>query len=447
MSGFTRFIVCAALALMVTGAASAAERAILINNVHLFDGKTAERTNGPVNVLIVGRQIEAVSASTIEPEPDHDLTVIDGRRKTLMPGLIDAHIHMTLILPTLMDAMTADLSYVHILSTIGAEAVLERGFTSVRDAGGPVFGLRRAIEEGRIPGPRIIASGAMISQTGGHGDFRMRNEVPRAGNAPLSHTEKAGVALIADGVDEVLRASREQLMLGAHFLKLMAGGGVTSLYDPLDATQYTPDEFRAAVQAAENWGTYVAVHAYNSRAVRMAIESGVRVIEHGQLVDEDTVRLMAERDVWWSLQPFLDNELANPKTGPSRLKQIQVSQGTDRAYELARKHGVKVAFGTDLLFSGDTGPTQTARMVSLQRWYTPGEILQMATAHNGELLALSGPRYPYPGPVGVIEPGAMADVLLVDGDPTEALELLLDHQANLHLIVKNGRIYKNLLDN
>lgn len=438
---------CVCIVIGMVWSAAFADKAVLINDVYLFDGGSTERDDIRSNVLVVGNRIQSISTSAIEVDAAYELTVIDGAGKTLMPGLIDAHSHITLTLPTMMDAMAGDLSYVHAISTVVAESMLMRGFTAVRDVGGASFGLRRAIEEGRVPGPRIVAAGAMISQTGGHGDFRMRHEVPRSANAPLAYSEQAGVSMIADGADEVLRRAREQLMLGAHFLKLMAGGGVTSLYDPLDATQYTPAEFSAAVQAAENWGTYVTVHAYTSRAVQMAINSGVRVIEHGQLVDEETVRLMVEHDVWWSLQPFLDNELANPQKGAARLKQLQVAKGTDRAYELARAHGVKVAFGTDLLFTGTTGSTQTARMVSLQRWYTAGEILQMATAHNGELLALSGPRYPYPGPVGVIEPEAMADLLLVDGDPTEDIELLLDPEANLALIIKNGRIYKNTLNN
>ena len=178
-------------------------------------------------------------------------------------------------------------------------------------------------------------------------------------------------AAIADGADEVLRRTREQLMLGATQIKLMAGGGVTSIYDPIDATQYTVDEIRAAVAAAENWGTYVTVHAYTSRAVQLAIEAGVKAVEHGQLVDEETVKLMVQKGIWWSLQPFLDNELANPQAGANRVKQLMVAAGTDRAYALARKHNVKVAFGTDILFLGDNGELQNARLVSLERWYPP----------------------------------------------------------------------------
>lgn len=424
----------------------AAQTAVVIENVRIFDGKSGTRSSTPANVLVVGNTIEAISTGVLSPPAEAAVTRIDGGGRTLMPGLIDAHWHAMLVGQTLMDAMTSEVGYTNLRAAQVAEATLMRGFTSVRDMGGPVQGLRRAIEEGRFPGPRIFPSGAMISQTGGHGDFRPPHEVPRGANQPLSHTEQTRTAAIADGADEVLRRAREQLMLGATQVKLMAGGGVTSIYDPLDATQYTPAEIRAAVAAAENWGTYVTVHAYTSRAVRISIEAGVKAIEHGQLVDEDTVKLMAEKGIWWSLQPFLDNELANPQKGPSRAKQLMVAAGTDRAYELARKHKVKVAFGTDILFSGDNGELQNARLVSLERWYSPGEVLQIATGNNGALLALSGERNPYGKALGVVAEGALADLLLVDGDPTADLALIKDPARNLVVIMKDGRIHKNLLD-
>jgi len=425
---------------------SAAETAVLINNVHVFDGKSSSRSKSPVNVLIVDDVIHGISTAELPAPEDASLTLIDGGGRTLMPGLIDAHWHMMLVGQTLTDAMTSEVGYTNLRAAQVAEATLMRGFTTVRDMGGPVRGLRRAIEEGQYPGPRIFPSGAMISQTGGHGDFRLPHEIPRAPNVPLSHTEQTRTAAIADGPDEVLRRVREQLMMGATQIKLMAGGGVTSVYDPLDATQYTPEEIRAAVVAAENGGTYVTVHAYTSHAVKMSIEAGVKAIEHGQLVDEDTVKLMASKGIWWSLQPFLDNEIANKQKGPSRAKQLMVAAGTDRAYALARKHNVKVAFGTDILFSGDNGEVQNARLASLDRWYSPGEVLQIATGNNGALLALTGERNPYKKPLGVIEEGALADLLLVDGDPTADLALIKDPAKNFVVIIKNGLIYKNILN-
>lgn len=441
-------LICAALlaGLSVIRPGLAEPSAVLIENVHLFDGKSALRSAEPFNVLVVGNTIERISSSVIAPPEDTRLITLDGSGRTLMPGLIDAHWHAALVTPGMMDMLTGDIGYLNLLAGKAAEATLMRGFTAVRDMGGPTFGLRRAIEEGRIPGPRIFPSGAMISQTGGHGDFRLPFEVPRADNAPLSYSEQVRATAIADGVDDVLRRSREQLMLGATQLKLMAGGGIASVYDPLDVTQYTVDELRAAVSAAENWGTYVTVHAYTSRAVRMAIEAGVRSIEHGHLIDEDTARLMAEQGIWWSLQPFLDNEFANPRTGPGRVKQRMVQAGTDRAYRMAREFGINVAFGTDILNSGTYGDNQNGLLVSLERWYTPGEVLKMATGANARLLALSGPRNPYDKPFGVIEEGALADLLLVDGDPTVDLALIEDPDSRFLMIMKNGRIYKNLLD-
>ena len=216
--------------------------------------------------------------------------------------------------------MTADPSYLHLLAARQAEATLMRGFTTVRDLGGPVFGLKRAIDEGVMIGPRIYPSGAFISQTSGHGDFRFAFEVPRTLGGPLSHSEVEGVAAIADSPDEVRLRAREQLRQGASQIKLMAGGGVASPYNPIESTQYTEAEIRAAVEAAENWGTYVTVHAYTPRAIRQAVAAGVKCIEHGQLIDEPTAKLLADKGIWWSLQPFLDDEDASPLVNPVSQK-------------------------------------------------------------------------------------------------------------------------------
>jgi imidazolonepropionase-like amidohydrolase len=321
-----------------------------------------------------------------------------------------------------------------------------RGFTTVRDLGGPVTGLKRAIDEGVSIGPRIYPSGAVISQTSGHGDFRFSFELPRTPGGPLSHSELAGVAAIADSPDEVRLRAREQLRLGASQIKLMAGGGVSSPYNPIESTQYTEAEIRAAVEAAENWGTYVTVHAYTPRAIRQAIRAGVKVIEHGQLVDEETVRMMAEMGIWWSLQPLTyDADVFARMSPASQEKALQVFAGTDSAYRLARKYGVKTAFGADILFDAAAASRQGAYLASLARWYTPAEALKMATADNGELMALSGFINPYPGRLGVVEEGALADLLLVDGDPLADLELVADPDRNFSVIMKDGTIYKNTL--
>ncbi|MDW5265218.1 MULTISPECIES: amidohydrolase family protein [Acidobacteriaceae] len=426
-----------------TGAPTPQPPSVLFHNVHIFDG-VKDNIWGPADVLVQGNTIAKISTTPITP--DSETKVIDGTGRTLMPGLIDAHAHIMLAAMPMQAALTADIGYINLVAAKEAQATLLRGFTSLRDMGGPSFGLKRAIDQGFYPGPRIYPSGAMISQTGGHGDFRMPYEVPSTIGGPLSHIELEGVAMIADGPDQVLKRTREQLMLGASQIKLMAGGGVASLYDPLDAVQYTPEEIHAAVEAANNWNTYVAVHAYTPAAIQMAVGAGVKCIEHGQLADEATAKLMAEKGIWWSLQPFLDDEDANKQVNPdSRAKQLEVSNGTENAYRLAKKYKIKTAWGTDTLFSATGALNQNRQLTKLTRWYTPAEVLQMATHDNAELLALSGPRNPYPGKLGVVQEGALADLLLVQGDPVANIKLIETPETSFVVIMKNGKIYKDLL--
>ncbi|WP_338073123.1 amidohydrolase family protein [Halochromatium salexigens] len=412
--------------------------------MRVFDG-TAEQLTEPMQVLVVGNRIVQLSAEPIPPPAELELTRIQGAGRTLMPGLIDAHTHVMYATLSQQAILTSDLGFLNVAATKAAADMLMRGFTSIRDLGGPVFGLKRGIDLGLVPGPRIWPAGAFISQSGGHGDFRLPTELPAAPDA-FSFSERVGAAVIADSPDAVRKRAREQLALGASQIKLMAGGGVASSYDPLDVTQYTVPELRAAVEAAENWGTYVAVHAYTPRAVRQAIEAGVASIEHGQLLDEATVRLIAEQDLWWSLQPFIDDQPSPYAEGSmNRRKQLAMYAGTDRAYWLAKQFGVKTAWGTDILFNAENAKRQGAKLAAMTRWYTPAEALRMATADNAELLALSGPRSPYEGKLGVVEEGALADLLLVDGNPLEDLSLVADPASNFLVIMKDGWIYKNSL--
>lgn len=420
--------------------------AILIENVRVFDGRTA-RLSGPANVLVVGAVIKTISTTPIaDPEAQGALTRIDGQGRVLMPGLIDAHWHTMLVRTTPAESIAGDLGYLTLAAAVEATATLMRGFTTVRDLGGPSFSLKRAIDEGLVVGPRIFPSGAMITVTSGHGDFRQLYEVPRAIGGTPSRIEQLGAAAIADTPDEVRIRVREQLMLGATQIKLTAGGGVSSPHSPLDVSTFTEAELRAAVEAAENWGTYVAVHAYTPRAIQTALRAGVKCIDHGHLVDEATVQLMAKAGVWWSLQPFLDDENAArfPEGTVQYAKQKEMFAGTDTAYALAKKYKMKIAWGSDILFSAEQARRQGARLTSMVRWYTPAEALIMATSTNGELLALSGKRNPYPGKLGVVEEGALADLLLVDGNPLENFQLIEDPAKNFIVIVKNGRIFKNV---
>jgi imidazolonepropionase-like amidohydrolase len=422
---------------------SEATASTLFREVKIFDGRS-DQLSEPTDVLITGNTIATISPQVDSPAGDEQRTVIDGGGRVLMPGLIDAHAHLWFETLPLHVGAAADSSYLDIVSGIAAPALLRQGFTTVRDAGGPVFGLKRAIDEGIVVGPRIFPSGAFISQTSGHGDYRSRYEVPRGVSGHLSHQELIRAGAIADGVSEVLRAVREQLMLGASQIKMMAGGGVVSAYDPIDVTEYTEAELRAGVEAAENWGTYVLVHAYTPRAVQQGIRAGVRCIEHGHLLEEETVAMMAEHEVWWSLQPFLDDEDAIPIPDPARrAEQLRVSKGTDTAYQLAKKHQVKLAWGTDTLFDAKLASRRGAQLAKMTRWFTPAEILRMATSVNAELLAMSGGRHPYPGKLGVVEEGALADLVLVDGNPLQNLSLVATPDSSFSVIMKDGRIHKD----
>ena len=418
----------------------------LFQNVRIFDGKSAA-LSAPSNVLVRGNVIERISVDPITVETNPNVHVIAADGRVLMPGLIDAHWHAFMAATPQMLLMTAASPYLHLLAARQAEATLMRGFTTIRDLGGPVFGLKRAIDEGVMPGPRIYPSGAFISQTSGHGDFRFPFEVPRVTGGPLSHSEVEGVAAIADSPDEVRLRAREQLRNGASQIKLMAGGGVASPHNPIESTQYTEAEIRAAVEAADNWGTYVTVHAYTPRAIRQVVAAGVKCIEHGHLIDEPTAKLLADKGLWWSLQPLLDDEDVPALSPESRKKALEVFAGTDNAYQLAKKYKVKTAFGSDILFDARIASRQGAILAKMVRWYTPAEALEMATADNGELMALSGFINPYPGKLGVVQEGALADLLLVDGNPLENIKLVEDPDKKFLVIMKDGTIYKNTLPN
>jgi imidazolonepropionase-like amidohydrolase len=416
--------------------------ATLFKNVKVFDGKS-DKLTANTSVLVVGNKIEKVGGGIAAPEK---ATVIDGGGRTLMPGLIDAHWHAMLVRLTPAESLTSDVGYTNLVAGAEATDTLLRGFTTVRDVGGPAFGLKRAIDEGVVAGPRIYPSGAMITVTSGHGDFRQAFEVPRILGSARTRMEQIGGSLLADSPDEVRLRAREQLMLGATQIKLTAGGGVASPHSPIDVTTFTEPELRAAVEAAENWGTYVTVHAFTPASIQRAIAAGVKCIEHGHLMDEATAKLIAEKGVWLSIQP-VPEDMANvfPPGSQQRAKFAEVFIGMDIAYRLARKHKLKTAWGTDILFSAALARRQGELLVNLERWYTPAETLVMATSTNAELLALSGKRNPYPGKLGVVEEGALADLLLVDGDPLKNIKLIADPAKNFVVIMKDGKVYKNLI--
>ena len=422
----------------------ASQPVTLITNVNIFDGVN-EKLIENASVVVSGNLIAEVST---EPLSIAGAETINGNGGTLIPGLIDMHWHSAFNSISVAEGLNTDLAYHLLIGAKSNEKALLRGFTTVRDMAGNVFSLKRLTDAGVYDGPRIFPSGPAISQTSGHSDFRPATAVPKDSAAPLHYTESIGHFVVADGVPEVLLRTREALRMGASQIKIMSGGGVSSLYDPIDVTQYTEEETKAAVAAAADWNTYVSTHVFTDDAAQRAINAGVMSIEHGHLLTEKTLRLMKERGAFLSMQPILDDEDAIPfaEGSESRRKFVQVTKGTDRVYRLAKKIGVKTVFGTDALFDPELAEKQAKFITKLGRWYSPVEALRQATSTAGELLALSGPRNSYQeGALGIIKKGAYADMIVVDGNPLEKLELIGDPEKNFVLIMKDGKVYKNAL--
>jgi imidazolonepropionase-like amidohydrolase len=414
---------------------------IIFTNFRLFDGRSASLRGG-LRLFIEGASIKAIDSGEVgAPE---GARVIDCGGRTVMPGLIDAHWHTIFAGLGAASLFSADVGYIFLAAAAEAERTLMRGFTTVRDLGGPSFALKQAIDDGFARGPRVFPCGAMITTTGGHGDLRPLSDLPRRPGGPLSYLEQVGAANIADSADEVRLRVREQLLQGASQIKLVGGGGVSSPRTTLDMLTFGEPEMRAGVEAAADRNTYVAVHAYPPVAIHRALAVGAQCIEHGHLMDEETAKLMADKGVWLSTQPFLSEEDTGRLTGQSRLNALQVFAGTNTLYPLVKEHKIKTAFGSDLLFSSDLSARQGLMLTNLRHWYENVDILRMATSINGELLALSGPRNPYPGRLGVVEKDALADLLLVNGDPIADIALLEKPDTNLAMIMKGGRIYKDI---
>lgn len=420
------------------------EMPILLTNVRIFDGVHEQLIeNG--SVLVQGEMITDVSS---EPLAAANAVVVDGGGRTLIPGLIDVHWHVSYCCASQSTVVTGDILEIAIRGAMGAEDTLMRGFTTVRDVGGNPFATKKMIDAGEIPGPRIVPSGPPISQTGGHFDYRTYQDVPSNKGDSLWYWNRVGLMLTADGVDEVTLRAREVMRMGASQLKISGGGGVSSVYDPLDVRQYSMEELKAFVEVANSYNTYVASHIFTDEAAQMAIEAGVKSIEHGNLLSRETLEMMKEHDVWLSVQPLLNDEDAFTFNDPvSTQKWLDVTDGTSEVIEMAKEIGVKMAFGTDMLFDAELSRKQGAFLAKMQHWFTPYEVLKMATSTNAELLGLAGPRLPYQkGPLGVIEKGAYADLILVDGNPLEDINLVSDPGTNFDLIMKDGKIVKNTIE-
>ena len=415
---------------------------ILITGARIFDGVSDTLIDNQ-DVLIEDGKFSQLAAGITVPE---GAQVIDAGGRVMTPGFIDMHYHLSLCSVPVIDmagSNAPDLDYIGIIAGQEAERVLMRGFTSLRDVGGASWGAKLAADRGQIPGPRVWPSLRTLSQFGGHGDANPRFMNPREFGGPENNLERLGYSRIVNGVDDVLAATRENLKRGASQIKMHLAGGVGTEFDPIDGRQFVFDEIRAAVEVAEGFGTYVTAHVYTPDGVKQAIEAGVRSIEHGNLIDEEIAKMMAENDVWLSPQVVVYLTFS-PDLGPVRLaKGKMVEAGLDTMFELAKKYGIKIVFGTDVVVNPEACADQNREFVERTKWFTPAEVLKQATSLSGELLQLSGERSPYPGVVGKIEEGAHADLLLIKGNPLEDISILTQPDEVLDLIMKGGRIYKD----
>jgi len=389
-----------------------------------------------VHVLVEGDRIKEVSDKPISAA---NATRIDLGGRTLMPGLIDAHIHIVMSEVNIHHLDGVPLTLLAAKGSVSARNMLRRGFTSVRDTGGADYGMKAAIETRLFEGPRLFIAGMPISQTGGHGDFRKRTQ--SGGFECACCSGLAYAARVADGVPEMLRAVRDELRKGADHIKIMVSGGVASQADPLESLQYRMDEIEAAVEEATRWGTYVCAHAYAAEAIRRAVTAGVRTIEHGNLIDEPVAKLMAEKKAY--IVPTLVAYDALKRRGPeyglsaySLEKNEIVLQAGLRSLEIARAAGVKIGFGSDLL--GQLQNDHCREFLIRSEVMKPQEIIRSATLVNAEIVRQTGK-------LGEITAGAFADMLVVDGDPYRDLGVFQDEGAHIPAIMKGGCFVKNEL--
>lgn len=414
----------------------------LIKNVSIFDGKSPKVITGK-DLVISNNKITGIVKSKGN-ESDYD-TVIDGKGGFVSPGLIDVHYHAVLGLePALM--ASAPKPYVDAVAVSELEDVLMRGVTTVRDAGGDVSGLKKAIDEGYVAGPRIYPSQAVLSQYSGHGDFRNVNFLPQEWGGPQEPMQTSGAVITANGVPKVLAATRDNLYKGATQIKMAVTGGVISFTDPLYVAEFTKSEIKAAVEAASDYGTYVMVHAHSPKGIKRAIEAGVKSIDHNSLADEESIKMMADKGVHMSVQVLTPAQIIAqyPDTDVRHIKAKEALDGTAQVMKWADKYGVHQAWGTDLLNDLKNRKLQLKDLTMRTKWYDSATLMIQATGNGGETVALSGRRNPY-GKVGVIEKDAMADILIYNANPLKDISIIEDFDSNLKLIMKDGKVYKNTL--
>ncbi len=408
---------------------------ILFRDCLLFDGLDPEPREG-MHVLVEGQRIAEVSD---RPIANGGAEVVEVAGRTLMPGLIDAHFHAIAADPDIAKLASMPRSLMHQFARRFLEAALMRGFTTVRDAGGADYGLAMAIERGLIRGPRLFYAGRALTQTGGHGDFRTLED-ETALFCPCCQAG-SGLERIADGVAEVRRAAREELRRGATQIKIMASGGVASPRDPIWNLQYSEEEIRAIVWEAESWRTYVMAHAYTPEAIRRSVAFGVRSIEHGNLIDAETAQFCAEQGAY--VVPTLATyeaigrfgaEQGFPEVSLQKLK-VVADAGLD-SLEILKGAGVKMGLGTDLL--GEMHAHQSSEFTIRAQVLPPHEILMSATSVNAEIMNRSEQ-------LGRVAPGALADLIVVEGNPLEDVALLDGQGEHIPLVMKDGAIFKNAL--
>jgi imidazolonepropionase-like amidohydrolase len=430
----------------------------LIRNVNIFDGVNDGLAEG-MSVMIEGNLIKAISADTIEAD---GATVIDGGGRILMPGLIDGHTHLNMTTGVVgIERMPWD--EIGVRSTVMARDWLNDGFTTVRDMGGMGGrGLKRAVDAGDIPGPRIYPAGGWIGQTSGHQDFRTDSMRSTATGEMDSHAQRLGMTRTADGPEQVTLAARDNLFNGATQLKLMTGGGVASQNDPLHVLTMTTAEIEAAVAAARDFDTYVGTHVFSPEGIMRSLDAGVMSIEHGFFIDDEAMKYLIEKGAFLVSQMtgIAPEQANNPVLTPVSLAKLDIAFGLSENFvDLVKKYKPKFVFQTDAL--GDFGSVAKQRAYEKYRHaelFGNYEMLKSATSVAGELMMLTGKLNPYPdGKLGVIEEGAYADILLVDGNPLEDITVIgaVDgwfsappreaRVDTIHLIMKDGVIYKNTL--
>ena len=408
---------------------------ILFRNSNLLDPRWNEARPG-YEVLVEGDTIKEVSSKPIKAA---NARVVDCGKRTLMPGLIDCHVHVFLSEVNIRNLENVPLTLLTARAADLMKGMINRGFTTVRDTGGADWGIKAAVDSGLIDGPRLFISGRAIGPTGGHSDSRRRTDtgMPSCGCCNAMVYSMA----VADGADAVRKAVREQMRQGADQVKIMCSGGVASPYDPLDSLQFSEAEIAAATDEAKNFGRYVLAHAYTPEAITRAVSNGVRTIEHGNLIDDKSARLLKSKGGYMIanlVTYFIMKEKAASfgMTADMLAKNDIVLEGAVRSLEICKKAGVKVGYGSDLL--GPLQVEQSREFIFRAEVLSPLEIIRQATTVGAEILRQEGK-------LGTVAPGAFADLILVDGNPLKKLELFLDQGAHLPMIMKGGKFHKNTL--